>query len=164
MTLAPCAPAQPAIDVEEVLAHARARGLRASTARRLVLASLAVAGRPITAEAIARGAGGRVPRSDIGSVYRNLDALERTGIVRRLTPGDGAALYALAPPAGSGYLLCERCNEVCVADARALAAIRLAARTVLGYEVSFARVPLVGVCSGCANPGPSGGKRPPRLP
>jgi Fe2+ or Zn2+ uptake regulation protein len=136
--------------VDAALEKVRARGLRASSARRLVLAALVVADQPITAEAIARGAGGRVPSSDVGSVYRNLDALEQVGIVRRLTPGYGAALYALAPAPEAGYVACERCHEVRLADPRGLAAVRDAARATLGYEVSFAHVPLVGLCARCA--------------
>lgn len=136
--------------LDSALATVRANGLRASSARRVVLTALLAAGRPVTAEAIARGLDGRLPPSDLGSVYRNLDALEHVGIVRRLAPGGGAALYALAPSDGAGWVACERCHEVHEADARALAGVRAAARTALGYEVSFAHVPLVGVCARCA--------------
>jgi Fur family ferric uptake transcriptional regulator len=152
--MAPIAPSPAARSAtfDAALATVRAHGLRASAARRLLLAALIAADRPITAEAIARGLDGRLPPSDVGSVYRNLDALEHVGIVRRLAPGEGAALYALAPPDGAGWIACERCHEVHEADARALATVRDAVRTALGYEVSFAHVPLVGVCSACAAP------------
>ena len=155
MSLAPCAPVTPPATLDAALTAVRRSGLRASSARRLVLAALLTAGRPIAAEAIARGADGRVPCSDLGSVYRNLEALEQVGIVRRLTPGHGAALYALAPAPGSGYVACECCHEVTVASPKALASVRVAARTALGYEVSFAHVPLVGLCRSCA-PGTGG--------
>jgi len=138
------------VTIDDAVDAVRAHGLRATSARRLVLAALVAAGGPIPAEAIARGLDGRVPASDVGSVYRNLDALERVGIVRRLAPGDGAALYALAPSEDAGYVACERCREVQVADPEALAKVRLAARLALGYEVSFAHVPLVGLCARCA--------------
>jgi Fe2+ or Zn2+ uptake regulation protein len=140
--------------LDSTLATVRAHGLRASAARRIVLEALLAAGRPVTAEAIARGLDRRFRPSDVGSVYRNLDALEQIGIVGRLAPGDGAALYALAPAAGDGWVACERCHEVHVVGARALATVREAARSALGYEVSFAHVPLVGVCPACATSGP----------
>src|SRR2546429_9958940 len=74
----------------------RARGLRASAARRLVLEALLVADGPMSAEQIAQGIGGRVPSSDIGSVYRNLQALEEIGLVRHVHLGHGPGLHALA--------------------------------------------------------------------
>ena len=140
----------PPATLEAALDALRAHGLRASSARRLLLTALVAAERPVTAEAIARGLDGRVPASDVGSVYRNLDALERIGLVRRLTLCEGAALYVLE--AGDvGYVACERCGEVRPADPRALAAIRAVVRDALGYEASFAQVPLIGRCPGCAH-------------
>ena len=149
MSPASCSPAgSPSLD--SALAVLRARGLRASSARRLVIAALVAAGRPVTAEAIARGLDGRVPPSDIGSVYRNLDALEQAGIVSRLAVGHGAALYALTASPDAGYLACRRCHEVHVADPEALATVRDVVHSALGYDVSFTDVALVGICSRCA--------------
>lgn len=126
----------------------RARGLRASAARRLVLQALLSTDRPVTAEEVAGGLGGRVPVSDLGSVYRNLATLERAGLVRELRAAHGAALYTLARTSESGYLTCERCGEVRAADRQAMAAVRAAVRAV-GYEASLARFPIVGVCDAC---------------
>ena len=150
MTLAPCPPASPPATLDAVLDTVRAHGLRASAARRLLLAALVAAERPVTAEAIARGLDGRVPPSDVGSVYRNLEALERIGIVRRLVAGHGAALFTLTAAGDPGYLACECCGDVRAADARALALVREAVRHAVGYDASFRHVPLVGTCARCA--------------
>ena len=53
-------------------------------------------GAPVRAEEIAAGIGGRLPRSDLASVYRNLETLENHGLVRHLHLGHGPGLYALA--------------------------------------------------------------------
>jgi Fe2+ or Zn2+ uptake regulation protein len=145
----PSSSAQPAT-LEAALATVRAHGLRASSARRLLLAALVAAERPITAEAIARGLDGRVMPSDVGSVYRNLDALERIGLVRRLRAAHGAALYTLAPPDGAGYVACDACGEVRVVDRAVIAAVCGALRDALGWEATFVRVPIVGLCPDCA--------------
>src|SRR3954469_23519793 len=150
MSLVRQSPAARPATLDAALATVRAHGLRASSARRLLLAALVAAERPITAEAIARGLDGRVPRSDVGSVYRNLDALERIGIVRRLLLGHGAALYTLAGGDDGGYVACERCGEGRTADPRARAAVRTVVRTALGYEASFTHVPLMGTCARCS--------------
>jgi Fe2+ or Zn2+ uptake regulation protein len=151
--MAPIAPSPAArsATLDAALKTVRAHGLRASSARRLLLAALIAAERPITAEAIARGLDGRVPPSDLGSVYRNLDALERIGLIRRLRAAHGAALYALAPPDDAGYVACDRCGEVRVVDRSVLATVSAALHDALGWEATFLQVPIVGICPGCAH-------------
>src|ERR1700680_79755 len=78
------------------VAFMRERGLRLSAARRLVLEALLVADGPMSAEQIAQGIGGRVPSSDIASVYRNLQAFEDIGLVRHVHLGPGPALHDAA--------------------------------------------------------------------
>ena len=131
------------------MARVRARGLRAASARRLVLEALFAAGRPVAAEEIAGGVEGRVPASDLGSVYRNLETLERIGVVRHVHPAHGRGLYALARE-DSGYATCEHCGEVRAIEAAKLEPVRSAVRAALGYEASFGHFPIVGLCSSCA--------------
>jgi Fur family ferric uptake transcriptional regulator len=138
------------MELDVALAAVRARGLRASLARRVLLTALSAADRPVTAEAVARGLDGRVPASDVGSVYRNLDALARIGVVRRLHAGHGAALFALANPDVAAYLACVRCGAVEPAGRRAVAAVRAAVSNALGWDASFDEAPIAGVCPDCA--------------
>jgi Fur family ferric uptake transcriptional regulator len=138
------------MELDAALATIRARGLRASLARRVLLTALSAAERPVTAEAVARGLDGRVPESDVGSVYRNLDALERVGVVRRLHAGHGAALYALANPDVAAYLSCVRCGAVKPVGRRAVAAVRAAVTSTLGWDASFDEAPIAGVCPDCS--------------
>jgi Fur family ferric uptake transcriptional regulator len=136
--------------LDAALATVRARGLRASLARRVLLTALSAAERPVTAEAVARGLDGRVPQSDVGSVYRNLDALARIGVVRRLHAGQGAALYALADADVAAYLSCVRCGSVKPAGRRAVATVRAAVRAQFGWDASFDEAPIAGICPDCA--------------
>jgi Fe2+ or Zn2+ uptake regulation protein len=136
--------------LDAAIATVRASGLRASLARRVLLTALVAADRPVTAEAIARGLDGRVPPSDIASLYRNLDAFERIGIVRRLHAGPGAALYTLADADAAGYVACRRCGDVRPVEARALAPVGAAVHAALGWTASFSQSPIVGLCPACA--------------
>jgi len=86
----------PITDLSSAIALMRARGLRVSAARRLVVEALLAADGPMSAEQIAHGIGGRVPASDIGSVYRNLQAFEDIGLVRHVHLGHGPGLHSLA--------------------------------------------------------------------
>jgi Fur family ferric uptake transcriptional regulator len=141
-------PAPPTL--EAAMAAIRTRGLRASSARRLVLAALFEAGTPVTAERIASGLDGRLTASDLGSVYRNLETLERAGIVRHLHVAHGPGLYAIAKDEDEGFLACERCGEVRAGNPHAVAVIRGAVRKAFGYDASFLHFPIVGVCPECA--------------
>jgi Fur family ferric uptake transcriptional regulator len=160
VTLSPPGTASAPRSVEAAVARVRARGLRASSARRLVLEALFAAGRPVAAEEIASGLEGRVPVSDLASVYRNLETLERIGVVRHVHPAHGRGLYALARE-DSGYATCERCGEVRAVDAEALEPVRAAVRAALGYEASFGHFPIVGLCGSCAGIEGSGSTPPP---
>jgi Fur family ferric uptake transcriptional regulator len=136
--------------VDAAVVIVRTKGLRVSSARRLVLEALFAARVPITAEQIACGLDGRMPRSDLGSVYRNLETLERLGVVRHLHAPRGAGLYAIARDEDEGFLTCERCGEVRPGNAHAVAVIRGAVRKAFGYDASFREFPIVGVCPRCS--------------
>jgi Fur family transcriptional regulator, ferric uptake regulator len=140
----------PGARLGDAIALMRARGLRASAARRLVLEALLVADGPMSAEQIAQGIGGRVPSSDIGSVYRNLQALEDIGLVRHVHLGHGPGLHALVVGSEPEYLTCERCADYRVVAPEELDAIRELIARQFGYQASFAHFPIVGLCATCA--------------
>jgi Fur family ferric uptake transcriptional regulator len=126
----------------------RSRGLRVSSARRLVIEALFAAGRPMTADEIAAGLEGWLPSSDFASVYRNLDTLEEVGLVRHFHAGHGAGRYALA--AGEAeFLSCERCGAFEAVPANRLDAARALIRRETGYRARFSHFPLVGTCADC---------------
>jgi Fur family ferric uptake transcriptional regulator len=138
--------------VDAAAAAVRRCGLRLSSARRLVLEALFAAEHPVTADELAGGLGGRVPPSDLASVYRNLETLEQLGLVHHVHAGHGPGLYALAR--GREYVLCERCGDLRALPSTALAPVREALREALGYEARFTHFPLVALCGSC---GPAGG-------
>jgi Fur family ferric uptake transcriptional regulator len=148
MSVAALAPAVQAPDAESALDALRARGLRVTASRRLVVVSVYAAGRPVTAEEIASGMYGRFPRSDLASVYRNLQALEDAGVVHHMHLGHGPGLYAPAADEDE-YVACERCGRSEVFRPASLGAVRSAVRRAVGYEPSFAHFPLMGLCPVC---------------
>jgi Fur family ferric uptake transcriptional regulator len=137
--------------VDDALAAVRTHGLRLSAARRLVLEALAVADGPMSAEQIAAGVGGRVPPSDLGSVYRNLNTLERAGIVHHVHLGHGPGVWTLRGAHSSEYLTCERCGDFRAVPAGALDAVRAHIRRRFGYDVAFDHFPVVGLCAACSS-------------
>ena len=145
----PClCPSVPAPDADSAVRAIRARGLRVTASRRLVIEAVYAAGRPVTAEEIASGMYGRSPCADLASVYRNLETLEDEGLVRHMHLGHGPGLYA--PTAtGEEYVTCERCGRSEAVPAARLAGVRAAVRAAVGYAASFAHSPLTGLCPAC---------------
>lgn len=148
MTTTHRSPALVAGSVEAAVEALRERGLRVSAARRLVLEALFGAEGPLSTERIADGLEGRLPRSDLASVYRNLETLEEVGLVRHVHLGHGPGLYALAAPEHE-YLVCESCHAVRTVAKEELDEIRELVRDRFGFEARFTHFPLVGLCPDC---------------
>jgi Fur family transcriptional regulator, ferric uptake regulator len=137
-------------DLGAAMALMRERGLRVSASRRLVLEALLAADGPMSAEQIANGIGGRVPSSDIASVYRNLQAFDDIGLVRHVHLGHGPGLHALAVAGEREYLTCERCADYRAVAPEELDAVRALIERHFGYRASFTHFPIVGLCPSCA--------------
>ncbi len=137
-------------DLESAVALMRERGMRVSAARRLVVEALLAADGPMSAEQISEGIGGRVPSSDIASVYRNLQAFEDIGLVRHVHLGHGPGLHALAVTGEREYLTCERCADYRAVLPADMDAVRELIERQFGYRASFIHFPIIGLCAGCA--------------
>jgi Fur family ferric uptake transcriptional regulator len=137
--------------VEEAVEELRAHGLRVSAARRLVLEALFATDTPLSAAQVADGIAGRIPRSDVASVYRNLETFEELGLVRHVHLGHGPSLFALAHANAREYVICESCDAVRAYEPTLLDAVRAAVRNVSGFEARFDHFPLAGRCPTCAD-------------
>jgi Fur family ferric uptake transcriptional regulator len=145
VTVAHLTPPLAAPSLGSAIGALRARGLRVSTARRLVLEALYEAPAPVTAEMLAERLGGL----DIASVYRNLDVLEELGLVRHVHLGHGPGLYSRVAPGDSGFVTCERCGAFEAIEPARLEGVRSVIEQELGYRSGFTHFPIVGVCAGC---------------
>jgi Fur family transcriptional regulator, ferric uptake regulator len=145
MTISPDSPPLAFEDLGDAVRVLRERGLRLSTARRLVLESLFDADAPLSAERIAQHLS-----LDPGSVYRNLETLERHGLVRHVHLGHGAGLYTLVGRGEHEYLYCERCGAVRAVSPHELDAIRGGIHALFGYQARFTHHAIVGTCAKCS--------------
>jgi len=129
----------------------RARGLRLTPQRARVLAAV-TALEHATPEAIGArlreeaGPDGAAP--DTSTVYRNLELLERLGLVWHTHLGKGAPIYHAAEHPHL-HVVCASCGAVESAPSGLLdeAAERLAAE--LGFTVDVGHVALSGTCRAC---------------
>jgi len=148
MTVAPQAPPLVCASVEDAAAVLRERGFRLTASRRLVLEALFAANDPTRAEQIASAL-----KLDLTSVYRNLEVLERQGLVRHVHLGHGPGLYALLGHGEHEYLFCERCHAVKALSPTELDPVRDQIKDRFGYEARFTHFPITGTCSACVQLG-----------
>ena len=153
MTIAPQAEALAFDSIDDAVAALRARGMRVSIARRLVLELLFAATGPVSAEHVAS-----TLAIDAASVYRNLEMLERHGLVHHVHLGHGPGLYVLVGRGEREYLYCDRCATVEAVGREQLDPVREELRRRFGYEVRFTHFPIVGLCPACAAKDPGAGR------
>ena len=129
----------------------RARGLRLTPQRQQVLAAVAELPHATPESIGARlreqaGPGGSSP--DTSTIYRNLELLERLGLVWHTHLGKGSPVYHAAEHPHL-HVVCASCGEVFSVDPGLLddAAERLAAE--LGFSVDVGHVALSGTCRDC---------------
>src|SRR3954467_14228359 len=137
--------------IQPLAERLRARGLRLTPQRTQVLDAV-MALEHATPEAIGArlreeaGPDGAAP--DPSTVYRNLELLERLGLVWHTHLGKGAPVYHAAEHRHL-HVVCQSCGEISSAPPDLLdsAAERLA--TDLGFTVDVGHVALSGTCRGC---------------
>jgi Fur family ferric uptake transcriptional regulator len=145
ITDAPNTPRLTFVDYADAVEALRARGLRLTTPRRLVLEALFATETPLSAEQIATAL-----RLDVASVYRNLETIEQHGLARHVHLGHGPGLYALVGRGEREFLSCERCGAVRAVSPEALDPVRDQIRQTFGYEARFTHFAIVGLCADCA--------------
>jgi Fur family transcriptional regulator, ferric uptake regulator len=153
MTVPHHTPPLAAQSVENAVDLLRTKGLRVSSARRLVIEALFAADRPLTADEIAAGLEGWLPSSDLASVYRNLDTLEELGLVRHFHVGHGPGRYALSAASELEFVTCELCGAFVAVPPGRLDAARAMIERETGYRARFSHFPIVGTCAACSRAG-----------
>jgi Fur family ferric uptake transcriptional regulator len=129
----------------------RAHGLRLTAQRQRVLEAVGAL-EHATPEAIGArlreqaGQAGAAP--DTSTVYRNLEVLERLGLVWHTHLGKGAPVYHAAEHPHL-HVVCSSCGEIASADPELLAGAAERLATELGFTVDVGHVALSGTCRAC---------------
>ncbi len=148
--LAPAERSKPLVtSVDDVLALVRARGGRATTSRRILLEVLFESGGHMSAEELAEAVSSRAPDVHISTIYRNLEDLQRLGVVVHSHLGHGPATYQLAAFAHS-HLMCEGCGATLEAPDEMFRGLARAARNRLGFTIDPRHFAIFGRCRSCS--------------
>ena len=135
--------------VEEVLDRLRESGGRATTSRRILLTALFEEGPHHTAEELAIEVQRVAPDVHLSTIYRNLDELERLGVVVHAHLGHGPATYHLASET-HGHLVCEFCDAAVEAPEDFFAELMDAASKRYNFTIDPRHFAVLGRCAACA--------------
>jgi Fe2+ or Zn2+ uptake regulation protein len=126
-----------------------ARGMRVTPQRLLIHEALQRLDRHATAEQVRDAVSGRLPGVSLPTVYATLDLLEDLGLVRRLRPGSGAALYD-PRTVPHQHAVCRSCGAVQDIEAHVDATGAVAAARRAGFQPDGAETVVNGLCASCA--------------
>jgi Fur family transcriptional regulator, ferric uptake regulator len=134
--------------VEDVIALLREHGGRATPARRLLLEALFGSQGHRSAEELAAEVRAHAPDVHLSTVYRNLEELERLGVIDSTRLRDGPATYHLAS-AAHGHLVCEKCGSMTEVPDDMFRDLISSARTRYGFTINPHRFAVTGRCASC---------------
>jgi Fur family ferric uptake transcriptional regulator len=129
--------------------YLRARGLRWTPQRRLLLDVLAETDGHVTGSELVERCRDVDPGTTPSTVYRTLRVLEDLGVVRHAHGRDGREEFHVRPATDHGHLHCEHCGaswEIGPEDATATVA---SFRERFGFEVDLSHLTVVGRCAAC---------------
>jgi Fur family ferric uptake transcriptional regulator len=137
-------------DRNQLRIRLRARGLRWTTQRRLLLDVLDRVEGHVTGSELVDACRELDPGTTPSTVYRTLDVLEELGVVSHSHGHDGREEYHVRPRATHGHLVCDRCGaswELAAGEADPLV---VAVRKQRHFDVDVGHLTIVGRCATCA--------------
>lgn len=135
--------------------------LRETSQRKIILEELSKVTTHPTANEIYEIVRKRLPRISLGTVYRNLELLSKSGLIQKLeVAGTQKRFDGIAK--NHYHIRCVRCGRLDDLDLPALRSINQAATSVTNYEVMWHRLEFAGLCPECRGL-KLGGKSVPRI-
>lgn len=136
--------------VDDVLDLVRAGGGRATPSRRVLLEVLFEAeDHHLSADELAEAVQARTPDVHLSTIYRNLEELQRLGVVVHTHLGHSPATYQLASMAHA-HFICEECGVMIEAPDELFRDLARAAKTTLGFSIDHRHFAIVGRCAACS--------------
>ncbi len=135
---------------EDIPARLRARGLRWTPQRRMLVSVLAASSGHVIGSELVERCRAIDPETIPSTVYRTLDLLEEMGIVRHAHGPDGREEFHVLPQADHGHLHCRGCRQTWEIDAHEAAVLVGALSADRGFEVDLSHLSVSGLCRECA--------------
>jgi len=132
----------------------RSQGYRLTPQRQLVLEAVEELGHS-TPEDVLKHVQERASGVNASTVYRTLDVLERTGLVKHTHLGHGAATYHVATMPAHVHLVCRVCGGVQEVEPSAVATLVSVLDEQRGFETDVNHLTVFGRCAVCRTEGPA---------
>jgi Fur family transcriptional regulator, ferric uptake regulator len=139
-----------AVTLEEALDLVRQHGGRVTSSRRLLLRALFASSDHRTAEELATEVQVDDPDVHLSTIYRNLEELERLGVVVHSHFGHGPATYHLARSV-HGHFVCEECGTLMEVPDSLFDDLARQARSRFGFTIDLHHFALLGRCADCSS-------------
>lgn len=148
---APTQPATPAQagTFDDALELVRRHGGRVTSSRRILLRALFGSTGHRTAEELAAEVQAEAPDIHISTIYRNLEELERLGVVVHSHFGHGPATYHLASSV-HGHFVCEECGKLIEVPDSMFSGLAQEAEARFGFTIDPHHFAMLGRCADCS--------------
>jgi Fur family ferric uptake transcriptional regulator len=130
------------------LATFKAKGLRLTPQRRLVVDALHSTEAHLTAEQIITYVQARMPGVNKSTVYRTLQILEEAGGVYKSELGD-QFIYHHAEEGHHHHLVCRKCGRTIDCAEDVFLPVERAVRDKYGFQAGFKHLVMSGLCQEC---------------
>jgi Fe2+ or Zn2+ uptake regulation protein len=127
----------------------RAAGKRITPQRKLVLDILAQTSGHLNAGDIYDRGRRKDTSLSLSTVYRTLNTLKETGVVRELHLDEEQHHYELDAKDEHSHLVCLACGQVIEVETAVLTEMTSALGELYGFEIASAQVELTGYCAHC---------------
>lgn len=134
--------------LEEVLDLIRGRGGRVTASRRLLLEVLFAAPGHHSVEELAQLVQAAEPEVHLSTIYRNVEELERLGVLEHSHLGHGPATYHLTTGAHT-HFVCEDCGTSIEAPDALFEHLATEALERYGFAINPHHFAIVGRCASC---------------
>ena len=127
----------------------RAKGLRWTAQRRLILDVLQATQGHVTGSELVERCRGRDPDTTASTVYRTLDVLEELGYVRHSHSAAGREEYHVLPEREHAHLECRECGRTWEIEVRDASQLLEPLERRFGFRADVGHLTLWGVCAQC---------------
>ena len=146
-------PSPPAVSteantLEDALELVRQQGGRVTSSRLILLRILFASAGHRSAEELAAEVQAEAPDIHLSTIYRNLDELERLGIVVHSHFGHGPATYHLATSV-HGHFVCEECGKLVEVPDSVFSGLAREASSRFGFTINPHHFAMLGRCADC---------------
>jgi Fur family peroxide stress response transcriptional regulator len=130
------------------LADLKARGIRLTPQRQVILQFLKETEEHPTAEQVYQKIGEQFPGISLATVYNTLNMLKELGVIRELSYGDMSSRYD-GNDTEHAHLVCENCNHVIYIACPPQESMQTPDIDQHGFQIRSYRLEYYGTCESC---------------